>query len=376
MAARALAARGHEVHVVVDYQPAYFAARETARMREYPREERDGDVRVHVRCYRPVPVVERWLEGLGHSLALARVVRQLHRQHQFDVVEFPNFEGLGLIATLFSVAPIVVRLHTSTYEYVELCGRPPRVAERFQIWAEQTSARRARAVVTHSVAQRAKHLPLCGVSEIAIVPHGIEVPMAVPSAERELAVLIVGGLNVRKGADTLLAAIPRVLAAVPGAEFWLAGGGKNEQYEQRFRAAHPEISPAQVRFLGFVEPEELAALYARCAVHASASVHESFGLTFIEAMARATPVVGCNVSAIPEIVRHEVNGLLVPPHDPQAFAEAIVRLLRDPELRARLGRAGRQRVSEEYSLPRLGQNLEYFFRHVAESTSSRPEESS
>jgi glycogen(starch) synthase len=366
VAARALAARGHEVHVIATYAPEYQDT--DGFHKDVCYEARDGNIQLHARSLYPLPWVERWFEGLGASLSLARYLRQLHRQYRFDVVEFPNYEGLGFVACLFRIVPAVVRLHTSTYEYIQIAGRPPRFAERFLMWLEKMSVRLANGAVTHSIAQRDKLAPVYGVRDIPVIPHAVELP-ATASADpacRRLAVLVVGGLNLRKGVATLFEAIPLVLAQVPDAEFWLTGGGANSTWEQKFRTEHPNIPPDRVKFLGFVAADELARLYRECAVHASASVHESFGLTLVEAMAHATPVVAGNASAMPEIVQHEKTGLLVPPHHPLAFATAMVRLLQDAGLRQTLGAAGRARAEKEYSPSRLGQQLERLLIAVKE----------
>ena len=77
------------------------------------------------------------------------------------------------------------------------------------------------------------------------------------------------------------------------------------------------------------------------------SLWEGFGLVLVEAMAAGRPVVASAVGPIPEIVVDGVTGLLVPPGDPAALAEAIIRVLQDPELASAMGRAGRARVERE-----------------------------
>ena len=364
VAARALAARGHEVHVIACYAHEYVDGGQVHKDVHY--EATDGTIQLHARSMYPLPIVERWLEGLGASLSLARSLRELHRQHHFDVVEFPNYEGLGFVSCLLRIAPIVVRLHTSTYEHIQILGRPARRAERFLMWLEKQSVRLARGVVTHSLAQRDKLAPVYGLPDVPVIPHAVELPATASydPAKRQKAVLIVGGLNARKGLTTLLTAIPIVLAAVPDAEFWLTGGGANSSHELQFRQQHPEIPAHRVKFLGFVSVAELADLYRTCALHASASVHESFGLTLVEAMAHATPVVACNASATPEIVHHDKTGLLVLPNDPTAFAAAIIRLLQNSSLSRRLGETGRQVAESAYAPSRLGERLESFFGHI------------
>ena len=91
---------------------------------------------------------------------------------------------------------------------------------------------------------------------------------------------------------------------------------------------------------------------------------EGFGLTLIEAMAAGKPVIGTRMGAVSDIIRHEVDGLLVPPEDPVALAEAIARLLQDHALAERLGRAARTRVREQFSLERMTSEIEAVYHDV------------
>lgn len=351
LAAQALAARGHDVHVVVCKSGEYF-------------DVKDGTVSVHGRRVRWLPLLARWFPGLGESFCLAWWLTALHRRWRFDVIEVPNWEGIGLIVALLPGPSLVVRLHTSMAESIAVTGRLSSSAERFMIWMEKTSARMAKRVVTHSEAHRLKLEKDYGIRNVSVISHGIVLPpLASPSPE-EYTVLSVGPCNVRKGTETLLAAIPIVLEQLPKAEFWLAGIAEDHARARQFRLQHPELQSDKVRFLGFVESAKLRDFYARCAVYASASVYESFGLTFVEAMACGKPVVGCAVSAMPEIIGHEKTGLLVPPADPVAFAAAIVRLLSDESLRSRLGREGRRVAQERFSADRMAERIEKFYRET------------
>jgi glycosyltransferase involved in cell wall biosynthesis len=77
--------------------------------------------------------------------------------------------------------------------------------------------------------------------------------------------------------------------------------------------------------------------------------HDAFPLAVLEAMARARAVIATNVGGIPELIEHDVTGLLVPPGDETALAEAIAALLADPARAARLGEAARERVAERFT---------------------------
>jgi 2-deoxystreptamine N-acetyl-D-glucosaminyltransferase/2-deoxystreptamine glucosyltransferase len=100
----------------------------------------------------------------------------------------------------------------------------------------------------------------------------------------------------------------------------------------------------RVSFVGEKTAAEVQALIGRCLLLVLPSRHETFGMALLEAMARGKPVVASAVGGIPELVSPSA-GLLVPPHDVAALAEALERLAADPELRAALGRGASARAS-------------------------------
>ena len=352
LAARALAARGHEIHVLIARrEPAFDSA--------------DGAVKLHVRTVRWLPFIGKRLPGLGESIAVAWELSRLQRQFKFDAVEFPNWEGIGLVGTLFPATRTVVRLHTSMAESMDAGGSAPSAGDRFMMWAERVAAQRASRVITHSYSHRDRLRETHGLHEIAVVPHGIALPPAKLDGATDASpamVLTVGVLTARKGASTLLKTIPLLLEQAPDAELVFVGEREDHLLAQRFRAENPGAN--RVRFLGSVDDQTLDDLYSRCAVYFSPSNYESFGLTFVEAMAHGKPVVGCAAGAIPELIEHEVNGLLVPPNDPVALAGAIGRLLANNSERRRMGAAGERIAREKYSMERMGEDLERFFKNL------------
>ena len=356
-AARALCARGHEVHVLVRRKPG---------MADYwDKDFADGAVQVHYRKVHWLPVLGNLTPALGEAFGVARALRRLHRQIGFDLVEFPNFEGLGFVSQVLRVAPIVVRLHTSMLETLEAQQRAPSIGERFILWMERMSVRLARRVVTHSTPHRDRLAAFYGLHAIEVIPHGIEIPQtpATPDIGSPM-VLSLGRLTARKGAATLLAAIPQVLRKVDRARFVLAGSGEDHPLAQQFRAGHPGIPEGKVTFRDFVADAEKEQLLDTASLYVSASVYESFGLPFVEAMARGVPVVGCATSAMNEIILHERTGLLVPPRDPEALAGAMVRLLEDPAFRTRMGIAAREHALAHYSAARMAERMEAWYQRV------------
>ncbi|HTX65309.1 MAG TPA: glycosyltransferase family 4 protein [Opitutaceae bacterium] len=159
-------------------------------------------------------------------------------------------------------------------------------------------------------------------------------------------ILTVGRLHPRKGQLFIIEALQSLPAADRArVEYWLVGGNSKENYEERLRGA-AAASGLAVQFRGHVPDDELIHLYHRADIFAMTSIDhrhsvEGFGLVYLEAAAHGLPVVAHAVGGVPEAVVDGVTGLLVPPGDRAALTAAFARLIADPGLRARLGRAGR-----------------------------------
>jgi glycosyltransferase involved in cell wall biosynthesis len=154
-------------------------------------------------------------------------------------------------------------------------------------------------------------------------------------------VLVVARLDVQKGHRHLLAAA----RALPDAVFVLAGDGPERS---RLEALASDLRLGdRVRFLG--ERNDVPALLAACDVFVLPSLYEGLPISVLEAMAARRPVVATAIGGTDEAVVNGQTGLLVPPADPTSLAAAIGRVLRDAELRSRLGDAGRARVAERFS---------------------------
>jgi glycosyltransferase involved in cell wall biosynthesis len=97
------------------------------------------------------------------------------------------------------------------------------------------------------------------------------------------------------------------------------------------------------------------------------SYSEGVSLALLEAMAAGLPVIATAVGGLPEVVTDEVNGLLIPPRDPEALARALDRLLVDPDFARRLGEQARAEVEAHYSLERLGREINEIYGELSGS---------
>ncbi len=178
---------------------------------------------------------------------------------------------------------------------------------------------------------------------------------------------VVARLEPEKGHTTLLEAWPSVLARVPTARLLVVGEGSlaaalHDQAEAAGLLGEPctgdacvgtrQARPgAAVVFTG--RREDVPAVTAALDVAVLPSYREAQGLVILEAMALARPVVATNVGGIPEMIEDGVTGLLVPPHDPEALADAICRVLLDHPFADMLGRAGHRLVHERFCVERM-----------------------
>jgi glycosyltransferase involved in cell wall biosynthesis len=195
-----------------------------------------------------------------------------------------------------------------------------------------------------------------------VVYHGIDIRQfdVVPSAKaraRESDVdLVVGTLSrldePKKGIGVLLNAVAELERRGVRVRLVVAGDGHSRTpLERQARALHLR----DCRFLGFVE--DARAFYASLDVFALASFSEGMPLVNLEAMACGTTVVTTDVGGAAEAVLDGATGLVVPPGDAGALADAIEALARDPERRRALGTAGRERVREHFSIEAMFRRL-------------------
>jgi len=162
----------------------------------------------------------------------------------------------------------------------------------------------------------------------------------------------VARLAEQKDHRTLLAAVPAVVARRPGTRFVIAGDGELREELERAAEGLP------VDFLG--HREDVPMLLASLDVFAFPSQFEGLCLAVIEAQAAGVPVVATSVGGLRETVVDGETGLLVPPRDPRALADAIVRLLDDPELSARLAEEARRRAQRYSEARMVAQTLELY----------------
>jgi len=177
---------------------------------------------------------------------------------------------------------------------------------------------------------------------------GVDLEQFTPPGTRcdEPVIGFVKALEPHYGPDVLLRAFARTRKAVPAARLLVAGRGQMEGSLKR-QAAELGIASA-VEWLAHVDYADVPALFARMSVSAMPSTYEALGMAALESQAMKVPVVGSTAGGIPEVVIDGKTGILVPPRDDEALANAIINILSDRQLRHRLGEQARRHVEQHF----------------------------
>jgi glycosyltransferase involved in cell wall biosynthesis len=280
------------------------------------------------------------------SAAYARALRRLAKEERFDLVHAHVYASAAAaaIATVGTGVPLVVTEHTEAVWR----GRRARLVTRW-------FCRRASRViaVSDAVKQRLVKQDDVPPEKIAVIPNAVPAnpdsgsgtpPLRDELRDRPL-VGVLARLQPEKGVATFLKAGAHVAKVVPQACFIVVGDGPlRTELEVLVRRL---CMDQNVRFLGFrSDPRALIELLDVLVVP---SLTEGAPLVVLEAMAAGVPIVASAVGGIPDQIRHEGEGLLVPPGDPAALGDAVLKLLRDPGLARRMGASGCRKATTVFS---------------------------
>jgi glycosyltransferase involved in cell wall biosynthesis len=163
-------------------------------------------------------------------------------------------------------------------------------------------------------------------------------------------ILFVGGLNRSeryKGLGFLLAAVNRIKEKIKDVKLAVVGDG---DYINNYKRSCISMGIKEnVEFKGILIGDELVEEYQKSNVLVKPSLSESFGIVLLEAMACKKPVIGTDIEGIPYLIENGENGLIVPPKDPEALANAIIRILENPKLAQKMGEEGYEKVIKSFA---------------------------
>jgi glycosyltransferase involved in cell wall biosynthesis len=256
--------------------------------------------------------------------------------------------------------PVIVHVHAPSTESLFRDTKP---------WAMRFTFRTAARVVALSQSWADAFVAYEPKARVVVLANPVRIfdriqhdPSAAP------VVLFVGKLEPRKGYGDLLSAAKLVLNDFPYAQFWFAGHGEVDA--ARVQAEKLGIV-GSVRFLGWVDGNDLEGIYRQAHVVALPSYAEGVPMCIIEGMSHGIPVVCTPVGGLPELIRDGENGLFVIPGDVIGLARQIGRLLGEPKFAATLGMAGRADVIHHCAIEHIDAALDALYTDVLGEAVSR-----
>ncbi len=300
-------------------------------------------------------------EPYAFSLRARDVLRE--RRADFDVVHDNQCLGTGLLDLVDDGWPVVATLHhpiTVDRDLDLAHEHNPWRRFMFRRWygfldMQMRVARRIPRLVTVSESSRRDIVTQMGVApdQLHVVPVGMDPDVFAPRPEIDRVpgrIMTTASADVpMKGLAVLLEALAKVRTEREDAKLVVIG--KLKRKKSAIPALLDRLDLADsVRFVSGVPTEEIVRLYGEAELAVVPSLYEGFSLPAVEAMACGVPLVATTGGALPEVVGDDgETGLLVPPADPSALAQTLLRGLDDPELRSRVGTAGRRRVLERFT---------------------------
>ncbi|HEY5836377.1 glycosyltransferase family 4 protein [Streptomyces sp.] len=331
---------------------------------------KDGSEVARFDAEQPFRVVRDRTTMLLPTRRVTRTATALLREHGCSSVWFGAAAPLALMAPALRRAG-ARRLVGTTHGHEAAWAQVPagrqllrRIGEgtdTLTYLGEYTRSRIA-AALTEQAAARMVQLPP-GVDEKTFHPGsgGAVVRARLGLADRPV-VVCVSRLVPRKGQDTLILAMPRVLREVPDAALLIVGGGPYRK--ELVRLAERTGVAAAVRFTGPVPAAELPAHYGAgdvfampCRTRRGGLDIEGLGIVYLEASATGLPVVAGDSGGAPDAVLDSETGYVVPGGSPARTADRLLTLLRDPELRHDMGEKGRQWVQRAWRWDLLAERL-------------------
>lgn len=296
-----------------------------------PTMELQNGIRVYHPRFLSVPGRLKWLDGLFMALGALRVMRRLHKEFRFDVIDSHFAYPDGYAATLLGKwlgVPVTITVRGTEV---------PLARTRLRRRLMQVALRRASHVfaVASALADHAKRLGAAA-ADVTVVPNGIDIVKFHPidrdvarrqlNIERNARVLIsVGGLTERKGFHRVIEVLPELLAQFPDLIYLVVGGACAEgDWRGRLESLATELDvDSAVRFLGAIAPDQLKGPLSAADVFVLPTRNEGWANVFLEAMACGLPVVTTDVGGNQEVVADGSLGTIVPFGDASALRGAL-----------------------------------------------------
>ncbi len=375
--ARALSSLGHEVHVIAgatDPTPLCSSVVEGVTVW---RHRADGW------SMRAVEMLDRWKlwwtkNRIENALSMKAAFHHVSSEVQFDIAEMPECGADGRFINGRTRVPTVVRFHSPSRLIMPFYPLPA-LDRRCCPPLEETAIRRATALTSCSAFLAEQARAQLGVKEpIEVIYNGIDLELfdertsvdvrrrfQIP--EGRPIVLFTGRMEPRKGIESCLEIIEPILTEHEVAVVF-AG---SDLFGHMKGTIEPRLASKRLRgsfhYLGAVGLDEINALVVQSDIFLLPSLWESCPYSCLEAMAGQCAVVASNAGGLPELIEHEVSGLIVPAGEADALRDGVRRLIEEPDHATSLGRAARREVEKRFTSTAIAELSVQNYQRVIDS---------
>jgi glycosyltransferase involved in cell wall biosynthesis len=397
---KALARRGHNVHVLVEKTSVPHTASMKGNVHEFPW---DG-----INVHRLVPSATnpfkptKELSWLIFDLNAGKYIAKLTKKIKLDIIHGDGAHSGLLLSDKFAV-PHVVTIHGNFYDEASVIVDDIRktlstnlkaiptlafygkcyIGAQLHAYAEKVACNLADKIIalTNYEKIRLNQVYSIPYSKIAVIPNFVDyeriqkVAIALPekekikeeilgkSSSKEKVIAYTGFLKPRKGLDILIKAMAIIKKLRMPYKLLIIGSGPLEKEVKAM--INKEGLEEQVTMLNYVPFEKMVAinLIADCIV--VPSLFEGLPTTMLEAMALGKPVIASSVGGIPEVIKDKINGILFKPKDPHMLADKIIELMDSEDLRTKLGLNARETVKEKYDINVVVKDIERLYLSLA-----------
>jgi glycogen synthase len=300
---------------------------------------------------------------LGFNYVVLRTLKRLHREQPFDIVDAPDHLAEGLSTALFTDLPVVTRLHTPFALLVDLGLNDYRKGPSYGFirLAEKIAVARSDAIYAPCLDLVRRCQTLFSLPELAAKVFGYPLdlelfaPLREPRAHANTRLLFLGRFEQRKGIETIVGALPKIIARRPDVTLTMVGrdtpniSGYSSGREYMERSLERAGCRAHVEFRDYVPLQELPRFFHDHDIVWVPSLYDNYPIVCLEAMACGKPVVVADAGGLPEMVKNDATGLVFETGNADALASRTLELCESPRLAERLGAAARESAVAECS---------------------------
>ncbi len=328
---------------------------------------------------------DTFLYNAKFQYSIYKELPKLHKKYEFDIMHTDHPHMSDILYRFRQKIPSVTTVHTLIEDHLQSIESSntsfyeKESSEKFQIllkkpllFTENIYLKSCRNMITVSDWMKSKLLTTYKNTNIDVVYSGVETDIfskaqnssqILENIDKQI-VLFSSRMTSAKGGHFLIKAMAKIIKATKDVHFIFAGSDLEQPWKSLIESNN--IDSKYYTFLGYLPYEMLPILYSRATIYTSPSLQENLPARILEAMSCEKPVVATNICAIPEAISNGYNGLLVPPRDENALAEAILTLLNDENYSRTLGVNARKTVVEKFDWRKLALQIKSIYEKIVE----------